>query len=230
MPYNFDKCKVMHVGYRNPKADYVLQGQNLKVVDSEEHLGLVLTSDLKFSRQCIEAEKKAQRILRYIKRQFSYRNREIVLNLYNSLVRPRLEYAVQFWCPFYRKDIERLERVQARATKLIPELRNRPYVERLAELNLFSLETRRLRGQLIETFKILNGFDNVDYRSLFQLSEGITRNHGYKLELKRFSGDLCGNFFSYKIGNYWNALPPEVVNSTSVDQFKSRLDKVIHRL
>ena len=119
--------------------------------------------------------------------------------------------------------------MQARATKLIPELRHKTYEERLAELNLFSLETRRLRGQLIEVFKILRGFDDVDYRSMFQLSEGQTRNHGYKLELKRYNGDLCGNFFSYRIGNYWNALPPEVVNSSSVDQFKSRLDKVLHR-
>ena len=230
MPFNLNKCKVMHIGYRNPNTDYVLQGQTLQETDSEVHLGLVITSDLKPSKQCIEAEKKAQRILGYIKRQFGYRNKEIVLNLYNSLVRPRLEYAVQFWSPSYRKDIDRLERVQARATKLIPELRNKSYQERLAELNLFSLETRRLRGQLIETFKFLRGFNNVDFRSIFQLSEGCTRNHGYKIELKRYNGDLCGNFFSYKIGNYWNALPPDVVNSNSVDQFKTRLDKVLHRL
>ena len=230
MPFNLSKCKVMHIGYRNPKVDYVLQGQTLEETDSEVHLGIVITSDLKPSRQCIEAEKKAQKILGYIKRQFGYRNKEIVLSLYNSLVRPRLEYAVQFWSPSYRMDIDRLERVQARATKLIPELRHKSYQDRLAELGLFSLETRRLRGQLIETFKFLRGFNNVDFRSIFQLSEGRTRNHGFKLELKRYNGDLCGNFYSYKIGNYWNALPPDVVNSDSVDQFKNRLDKVLHRL
>ena len=96
----------MHIGYRNPRADYVLLGENIESVESEVDLGIVITSDLKFSRQCIEAEKSAQRILGYIKRQFGYRNREIVLNLYNSLVRPRLEYAVQFWCLFYQKDIQ----------------------------------------------------------------------------------------------------------------------------
>ncbi|KAK8372240.1 hypothetical protein O3P69_012017 [Scylla paramamosain] len=68
------------------------------------------------------------------------------------------------------------------------------YTDRLSEINLFSLETRRLRGQLIEVFKILRGFDNVDYRCLFQLSEGRTCNNGYKLELKRYNRDLCGNF------------------------------------
>ena len=64
---------------------------------------------------------------------------------------------------------------------------------------MFSLETRRLRGQLIEVFKILQGFDSVDYRDIFQLSKGRTRNHGYKLELKRYNRDLCGNFFTYRI-------------------------------
>ena len=230
MPFNVGKCKVMHIGHKNPNANYVLNGRALESTVSEKDLGVVITNDLKFSRQCIEAEKKAQRILGYVKRQFGFRNREIVLNLYTSLVRPHLEYAVQFWCPSYRKDIARLERVQARATKLIPELRHKSYEDRLRELKLFSLENRRLRGQLIEVFKLLRGFDNVDYTSMFQLREGQTRNNGYKLELKRFRGDLCGNFFSYKICSTWNNLPAEVVNSDSVEQFKKRLDCVLHTL
>ena len=121
--------------------------------------------------------------------------------------------------------------MQARATKLIPELRHLSYESRLERLNLFSLETRRLRGQLIEVFKILRGFDNVDYREMFQLSEGVTRNNGYKLELKRYQRDLCGNYFTYSICGKWNALPAEVVNSDSVEQFKNRLDRYLpHRM
>ena len=103
------------------------------------------------------------------------------------------------------------------------------YPERLEALDLFSLETRRLRGQLIEVFKILRGFDNVDYREMFQLSEGVTRNNGYKLELKRYNRDLCGNYFTYSICNHWNALPSDIVNSNSVEQFKSRLDEILPR-
>ena len=227
MPFNVSKCKVMHIGHRNPQSVYTLKGTALECTDTEKDLGVTITSDLKFSKQCIEAEKQAQRMLGYIKRQFGYRNKEIVLCLYNSLVRPHLEYAVQFWSPSLRKDIIRLERVQARATKLIPSIRHKRYEERLAALDLFSLETRRLRGQLIEVFKILRGFDNVDYRDIFQLSENRTRNHGYKLELKRYQRDLCGNFFTYSICGAWNSLPAEVVNSNSVDQFKSRLDPVL---
>ncbi|KAK8383399.1 hypothetical protein O3P69_019052 [Scylla paramamosain] len=89
---------------------------------------------------------------------------------------------------------------------------------------------QRIRGQLIEVLKILRGFDNVDFRCLFQLSEGRTRNNGYKLELKRYNRDHCGTFFSYKICSRWDALPSDVVNNDSVEKIKTRLDKVLPRL
>ena len=145
-------------------------------------------------------------------------------------MRPHLEYAVQFWSPSLRKDIERLEAVQARATKLIPSIRHLGYVRRLERLNLYSLEKRRLRGQLIETFKMLKGMNNIDYRHLFTFSNNRTRSNGWKLELKRFNTSQCGNFFTYKIAPIWNRLPTEAVNSASVEQFKIELDKVIDTL
>ena len=145
-------------------------------------------------------------------------------------MRPHLEYAVQFWSPSLRKDIERLEAVQARATKLIPSIRHLGYVRRLERLNLYSLEKRRLRGQLIETFKMLKGVNNIDYRHLFTFSNNRTRSNGWKLELKRFNTSQCGNFFTYKIAPIWNRLPAEAVNSASVEQFKIELDKVIDTL
>ena len=145
-------------------------------------------------------------------------------------MRPHLEYAVQFWSPSLRKDIERLEAVQARATKLIPSIRHVGYVRRLERLNLYSLEKRRLRGQLIETFKMLKGVNNIDYRHLFTFSNNRTRSNGWKLELKRFNTSQCGNFFTYKIAPIWNRLPAEAVNSASVEQFKIELDKVIDTL
>ena len=227
MPFNVDKCKVMHIGPRNNKAKYELLGKQLATCSEEKDLGVIITDDLKFSKQCMEAEKKANKILGYIKRQFKTRQPDTILKLYNALVRPHLEYAVQFWSPSQRNDIERLEKVQAKATKMIPSIRNINYERRLARLNLFSLEKRRLRGQLIETFKILKGIDNIDYRNLFALSDNQTRSNGWKLELKRFNTSQCGNFFTYNVPTFWNKLPAEVVNCTSVEQFKTKLDKVI---
>ena len=184
MPFNLDKCKIMHIGHKNKNEKYELLGKEIESVQQEKDLGVVITNDLKSSNQCIEAVKKAQKLLGYIKRQFRTRNKETILTLYNALVRPHLEYAVQFWSPSLRKDIERLEAVQARATKLIPSIRHLGYVRRLERLNLYSLEKRRLRGQLIETFKMLKGVNNIDYRHLFTFSNNRTRSNGWKLELK----------------------------------------------
>ena len=230
MPFNLDKCKIMHIGHKNKNEKYELLGKEIESVQQEKDLGVVITNDLKSSNQCIEAVKKAQKLLGYIKRQFRTRNKETILTLYNALVRPHLEYAVQFWSPSLRKDIERLEAVQARATKLIPSIRHLGYVRRLERLNLYSLEKRRLRGQLIETFKMLKGVNNIDYRHLFTFSNNLTRSNGWKLELKRFNTSQCGNFFTYKIAPIWNRLPAEAVNSASVEQFKIELDKVIDTL
>ena len=70
-------------------------------------------------------------------------------------MRPRLECVVQAWCPNLRKDIDLLERVQRRATKLIEGLKDKPYSERLIDTGLVSLEKCRIRGDLIQVFKIL---------------------------------------------------------------------------
>ena len=83
---------------------------------------------------------------------------------------------------------------------------------------------------MIETFKILKGINNIDYNHLFTFNNNQTRSNGWKLELKKFNTNQCGNFFTYKIVSLWNKLPAEVVNSVSIDQFKARLDKVIDML
>ena len=162
-----------------------------------------------------------------ILRTFDHKSKEVILPLYKSLVRPHLEYAVQFWNPHHRRDIEKLERVQRRATKLIPSLRNKTYHNRLKSLGLQSLETRRMRGQLIEVYKILNNHDSVD--GILQLADpaSITRNNGYKLRGKRFRSDVAKNFFANRVVNDWNALPSHVVGSPSINAFKNNLDKYL---
>ena len=96
MPFNLDKCKIMHIGHKNKNEKYELLGKEIESVQQEKDLGVVITNDLKSSNPCIEAVKKAQKLLGYIKRQFRTRNKETILTLYNALVRPHLEYAVQF--------------------------------------------------------------------------------------------------------------------------------------
>ena len=226
MNYNTDKCKVLHIGYRNAKANYTLDGSQLKKVDSEVDLGVTISSNLKPSQQCSEVVKKANKVIGLIGRSFEYKSKDTILTLYNSLVRPLLEYCVQAWCPYYQKDIEKLERVQRRVTKMVPSLRNKSYEDRLKELNLFSLTQRRLRGDLIQVFKIIKGIDNIDCSKYFTLDfSNYTRGNGCKIVGKPFNSHESKNNFFHRTVNLWNGLPRDVIDCNTVEAFKRRLDK-----
>ena len=116
---------------------------------------------MKFHNKCVEQCKKANIILGFIFRHSEFKSKDISLQLYKSLVCALLEYVVQFWSPYLLKDVEVLERVQRRATKLIPGMRSITYEERLKQLKFPSLALRRLCGELVETFKILKGLEDV---------------------------------------------------------------------
>ena len=226
MKFNADKCKVLHIGYRNEKAKYTLNGTLLQSVNSELDLGITISSNLKPSQQCSEVVKKANKIIGLIGRSFEYKSKNTILTLYNSLVRPILEYCVQAWSPYYQKDINKLERVQRRVTKIIPSLRNKSYEERLKELNLFPLTHRRLRGDLIQAFKIIKGIDNLDCSKYFTIdSSNYTRGNGCKIMRKSFNSHESKNHFFHRVINPWNGLPRNVIDCNTVESFKRRLDK-----
>ena len=149
MMFNADKCKVIHFGARNENSSYELGIECLAVSEAERDLGIIIDADLKVSKQCVKAATTANCVLGMISRTISSRSEDILVNLYKSLVRPHLEYCIQAWRPHYQKDIDLLEKVQRRATRMIDGFKTKPYEERLQLLGLTTLETRRLRGDLI---------------------------------------------------------------------------------
>jgi hypothetical protein len=226
MSFNVQKCKVMHIGHNNPEHSYSMNGEELQTVEEEKDLGIVITKDLKPSNQCVAAVKAANRTLGMFNRSFEHKTIDTVKTVYKSLIRPHLEYCVQAWSPSLKKDIALMESVQRRATKLVPELKDKSYDERLNVFNLTSHEERRERGDMIQTFQIIKGKQDIKADQFFEkTSVKHTRGHSEKLYKKPVRLNIRKTFFSQRVVTNWNNLSRDVVAADSVNEFKGRYDR-----
>ena len=173
---------------------------------------------------------KANQRVGLIKRTFSKLNINSFKILYKSLVRPILEYCSVIWAPLYKTDALEIEKVQRRATKLVPELRELSYSDRLRKLNLTTLAYRRQRTDILQVFRIIKQIDRIPFDLLFKYNQHSTRGHSYQLDKPRAETKLRQNSFSHRIINTWNNLSENTVqclkiekNISAINRFKMRL-------
>ncbi|BHF71211.1 hypothetical protein SprV_0401426600 [Sparganum proliferum] len=228
LPFNEKKCNILRVGKaRSPNhMAYCLNGMPLQEVDSQKDLGVWITTSLKPSLHCTKIAKSAMSVLYLVKRTFSAFDEDCFAKVFRTFVRPQLEFAIQAWRPWTAKDISILERVQRRATKLVAGQGSLPYATRLANLDLFPLSYRQLRGDLIQAFRIIRGQDcTLVPGDFFELATTTNlRGHQFKLRVTGARLDTRKFFFSNRVIEAWNALPVDVVMSASVEVFKRKLD------
>ena len=163
-----------------------------------------------------------------INRTIVNKDSKTLLKLYQSLVRLKLEYCVQAWRPYLQKDIDLLEKVQRRATRMMANDKSLSYYNRLKKFGLTTLETRRLRGDLIEVCKLFKGFDDVDFNVFFKLSSTHLRWHELKIYKPRTQLDVRTYFFSIRVIDVWNSLPGSIIHSNTVNNFKVKIDCLLN--
>lgn len=224
LPFNVDKCKVVHYGRNNSNYTYDMDGMTLVSSVTEKDLGVIFDSELTFTHHVMEVVAKANSRLGMIRRYFTNLSERVVIPLYKSLVRPILEYCSCVWSPFLVYNIKEIEKVQRRATKMISGLQSLTYPERLRMLHLDSLAFRRRRSDMVQVFRIVKGFDNVDPARFFQFNrDTVTRGHNFKLIKVRVSSAKGLHSFSKRTVNDWNSLKSDTVNCTTINAFKKAL-------
>ena len=201
---------------------------------AEKDVGVMVTYNLKPSVQCARAAKKANLVLGQLARGVTYRDRVTFIRLYQVFVLPHLSYAVSAWAPYSKADMEILDKVQQRAVMMVTNLRG-DYEERLAILGMRTLKDRRDRGDLIETYKILTGKSDVDFKTWFTLAKDMV---GTGVSTRAVTGylnlvpppppktELRKNFYSYRVVPMWNQLPDHVKAVQTTNGFKAAYDRL----
>ena len=227
---NVAKCAVLSFsGRHNDDAStYFLNGREIPKVSSAKDLGVLVDTDLKFHTHIRTVCQKAGGLTQNLLKSTVSRSPEFMMFLYKTHVRPILEYCSSLWNTGYLQDLRLLERVQRRWTKRISGLETLSYADRLQSLQLYSVQGRLIRSDLLLCWKIFHGKSLISPDDLFLVSPlNHTRGHSFKIRHPHSGTDVRQRFFSVRIIDTWNSLPDRVVNATNIDSFKKMLNDYI---
>ena len=218
----------IYIGNNNPAFTYTMATHTLATTEAERDLGVTITADVKWHVHANNIASKANSILGWMRSAFMCRDENLWKKLYTTYIRPHLEFAAPAWNVYNRQDIDRIERVQHRATKVSHSLKQHSYPDRLKVLGLTTLETRRTRGDCIQQYKIQTGRDIVDWHAR-PLMSGQALGHGPRLRREIVSNSQPRHhFFTNRIVNSWNPLPAAVASAPNVCEFKKEYDRVMN--
>ena len=183
---SLQKCKVLHYGNVRHEFDYKLKDndgnlQTLPKDTKEKDLGIWFQNTLKFDENINYEVNKANRLVGLIKRTFKSWDNESFLILYKNLIRSVLDYGGSVYYPCRKKNIQLIENIQRRATRIVPELQGLSYNERLRTLNLRTMHYRRKRYDLIQLYKIIHGYEDIKPEKIFEFNDNCTRGHLFKI-------------------------------------------------
>ena len=227
MLFNEAKCKCLHIGHRNQHHVYTIGEHNIEETVEDRDLGVLVTETLSPSHHIAKIVRKANQIVGMIRRTYEDRSKSNLVPLYKSLVRPHLEYCVQAWRPYLQQDINNIEGVQRRMTKMMREVEEEEYEQRLKETKLMSLEMRRLRSDLIEVYKIMHNLEGLEREDFFPLRSAGRRGHRYTITKQYSRLNSRKYFFSQRVVDQWNRLPTTTVCAETINRFKNQIDPML---
>ncbi len=225
LPFNIDKCNVLHYGKHNTKTTYIMDDKPLTADKLMTDLGVTFQDSLTFNEHISKCVSKANSRLGIIRNTFQTLTRDNFIPLYKSLVRPVIEYCCTTWYPHHVMLNRDIEKVQRRATKLVRDLSHLSYSDRLKRLNLTTLYYRRQRSDMLQVYRIVHGIDRIDSNVFFKFSDRPTRGNSLRLLKPRALTSFKQYSFSHRIVNMWNDLPDDVVLADSINVFKNRLEE-----
>ena len=230
LEFSVPKCKVINYGHVRYKFDYQLEDkdgnlQTLPVDTKEKDLGIWFQNNLKFDEHINYVVNRSNRLVGLIKRTFKSIDKNSFLTVYKSLIRSVLDYGGGVYYPYTKKNIQFIENVQRRSTRIVPELKGLSYSERLQSLKLPTTYYRRKRYDLIQLYKIVHGYEDIKPEKFFEFNDNCTRGHIFRIIKPRSQKNLRLNSFPVRCINKWNMLSEEIVCSDTVMKFKMRLDK-----